>query len=287
MESLKRSRMGILILALLLLAFSVVASGAQEEDCCLYMEKPDCPPRYTSFNPSEDTYGLGETITLALSGLDDEYKMEEIKIQKVGSSKEVVYTEVINQDVSKDMSEWQWQWNQKGDSGEQVDTGHYFALLETQCCGIYRTDFRVQYEVRAPRCSCCCGGFYTRLDTTCNRYETGENITVSFSNCGDCNLKFEKLYVKKNDRCCGGEIVFSREFTEDFAPGRDWNWVWDQQNNNGQMVEPGRYTVTIETQCCGSLSTTFFVNEARSCCQSSSSCCGGGLWPFFSCTSCN
>jgi len=304
MDSLKRSGSGIVIISLLLLlSFSLAVFGAAEEECCIYMEKPDCPPRYTSFRPSTDIYDEGETVKLTLYGLNDEYKMERIEIEGVGPRGEVVYSEEINQNITPAVSKWSWSWNQIGSSGEQVETGHYFAILETQCCGYYRTDFRIQRKVRIPRCSCCCGSYYMDLDTTCNRYSPGEDITVSFSNCNGCGLVFERLYVEREERCCGSEVVFSREFTDGFQPGRDWSWIWSQQNNSGNQVGPGQYTVYIETRCCGTLSTSFNIYERsccqRTCCRSSyccerrscynrgSRCCGYGFWPFFLGSCCN
>jgi len=281
-------------LTLFLVVFSVLlisaggVFGVQDEECCLYMEKPDCPARYTSLNPSQKIYSPGETVKITLSGLKDEYLMEEMEIRKVGTGRESVYTEVIDVPVSKDTYKWTWEWNQKGSTGEQIDTGHYFALLETQCCGIYRTDFRIQKQVR-PRCSCnCCGTWSTRLSTPCNRYWTGENVTFNFSNCRNCDVTFEGVYIQKSSSCCGGtETVFSHEFSDGFDPGRSWSWNWDQRNNNDALVGPGRYTMVIDVECCGSLKTSFTIYERRdccsrsNCCQSSRSNCCGGLFGLF------
>ncbi|MBS3791732.1 MAG: hypothetical protein V5A77_00020 [Candidatus Bipolaricaulota bacterium] len=272
----------------LLFVFSLGASGVQDEECCLYQEKPECPDRYSSFNPSQDTYSPGETVKLTLSGLTEEHLIEEIKIEKLlGKDEGVVYTEVIDQQVPVDQTEWTWSWNQIGSHGEQVANGRYFALVETYCCGIYRTNFKVLPQVR-PVCSCnCCGRWSTKLDTGCSRYETGEEVMVNFSNCRDCDINFRRLYIERSDRCCGGnEIVFSHHFEGGFDPGRNWSWGWNQLDADGNVVEPGRYTVVVETECCGTLKAGFTVYESRDCCQSS--CCGSGFLFFGSCrTSCS
>lgn len=280
-----------LTLFLVVLSVLLISSGGvfgvQDEECCLYTEKPDCPARYTSLNPSKEIYSPGETVQITLSGLQDEYLMEEIEIQKVGSEREVVYTEVINEPVPVDVSEWTWEWDQIGNSGEQVNNSRYFALLETQCCGIYRTSFKIQRQVK-PRCSCnCCGAWSTRLSTPCNRYRAGENVTFNFSNCRNCDVTFEGVYIKKASSCCGGtETVFSHEFSDDFNPGRSWNWNWDQRNNNDALVGPGRYTMVIDTKCCGYLRTSFTIYERRDCgCQSN--CCGGLFGLFISSCCCS
>lgn len=279
-------------LTLFLVVFSVLlistggVFGVQDEECCLNMEKPDCPARYTSLNPSKEIYSPGETVQITLYGLQDEYLMEEIEIQKVGAEREVVYTEVINDSVPVDVSEWTWEWDQVGNSGEQVDNYRYFALLETQCCGIYRTSFRIQRQVK-PRCSCnCCGTWSTRLSTPCNRYWTGENVTFNFSNCKNCDVTFEGVYIKKSSSCCGGtETVFSHEFSDGFNPGRSWSWDWEQRNNNGAQVGPGRYTMVIDTKCCGYLRTGFTIYERRDTCRSN--CCGGLFGLFLSSCCCD
>ncbi len=280
-----------IVLILFLLIFSTIASGVEREECCLYMEKPDCPSRYTSFNPSQDTYSPGETVEIVLSGLNDHYKMERIEIEEVGASREVVYTEELNQDVSKDASQWKWSWDQIGNSGKRVGTDHYFALLETQCCGIYRTDFRIQRQVRVrPVCGCsCCGGLFSGmdLDTGSRRYKSGEDVSFVFSNCGDCSIVFESLSIKRiSSTCCGSsEVVFSREFQDGFEPGQDWSWSWDQRGNQDDLVEPGRYAMTIETKCCSALRTVFTVYETRDCQCRSCNTCGFGLLSLFSCGS--
>ncbi|MEF8726471.1 MAG: hypothetical protein V5A83_05995 [Candidatus Bipolaricaulota bacterium] len=285
-------------LTLFLVLFSVLlisaggVFGVQNEECCLYMEKPDCPARYTSLNQSQEIYSPGETVKITLSGLKDEYLMEEIEIQKVGAEREVVYTEVINEPVPGDVSEWSWEWNQIGNSGEQVDNHRYFALLETQCCGIYRTDFIIQRQVR-PRCSCnCCGAWSTRLSTPCNRYESGENVAFNFSNCSNCDVTFERVYIiKKTSSCCGGtETVFSHEFSDGFDPGKSWSWNWGQVGNDGNLVGPGRYTMVIDVECCSSLKTSFTIYERRDCCSRSDCCqsnCCGGLFSFFLSSCCS
>ncbi len=124
--------------------------------------------------------------------------IEEIKIEKsIGRDEGVVYTEVIDQLVSLDTTEWSWSWNQHNNDGEQVRTGRYFALLETECCGIFRTNFKILYQPK-PRCSCnCCGSWSTRLDTGCSRYEVGEKVMVNYSNCQGCDIAFERLYREK------------------------------------------------------------------------------------------
>ncbi len=295
----------------LLLVISLGALGVQdnecsvqEEECCLYQEKPECPARYSSFNPSKNEYSPGEIVELTLSGLTDKYLIEEIKIEKlIGRDEGVVYTEVINQSVPVDTTEWTWRWNQVGSDGDQVANGRYYALVETDCCGIFRTNFKVQPKVRRPVCSCnCCGGWSTNLNTDHKHYETGEEVGVDFSNCRDCDIVFEKLYVKRADRCCGkGEIVYSQEFEMGYQPGKSWSWIWDQRNMSGNFVEPGRYAVMIETECCGKLSANFTVYEKRdrcktSCCSSSfndcgrrdrcsSSCCSSGFLFFGFCGS--
>jgi len=283
----------------LVLGFSLGGFAVENDDCCLYDEKPDCPSRYSSFYPSENTYSPGETVHLTLSGLADNYRIEEIRIEKlIGKGEGLVYSEVINQDIMPDQREWSWSWNQVASNGEQVPNGRYFALVETYCCGIYRTNFKIIYQPKF-RCSCnCCGNWSTRLDTGCSRYESGEEVMVNFSNCRGCDIVFEKLYVERSDRCCGDdEIVYSYEFEAGYEPGRNWSWGWDQRDSSGNLVEPGRYTVTIETECCGRLDTSFTVYESRDCCRSSccrtsrcrsscnvcssrSSCCGSGLLFF-------
>ncbi|MFP4136698.1 MAG: hypothetical protein ACLFN7_06550 [Candidatus Acetothermia bacterium] len=277
------------VLFSVLLVFSGVLAGAQEEEeCCLYMEEPDCPERYSSLNPSEDVYSPGDTVEIELSGLNDEYLMEEIEIRKVGSDREVVYTEVVNASVSEDENSWTWQWNQVGNSGEQVDTDHYFALLETECCGIYRTDFRIQRQVkpvcctRTTKCNCRIG-WNARLDSACSRYETGEGVDFTFSNCNNCDVTFESLEIKRSSRCCGGtETVYQREFQDGYNPGQSWSWNWDQRDASGELVQPGRYTLVINTECCSSLRTEFMINERRDRCS-----CSGGLFSLFSCCGCN
>lgn len=293
-------------LTLFLVVFSVLliyaggVFGVQDEDCCLYMEEPDCPARYTSLNPSQEIYSPGETVKITLSGLKDKYLMEEMEIRKVGTNRESVYTEVIEVPVSKDTSEWTWEWNQKGSTGEQIDTGHYFALLETECCGIYRTDFRIQKQVRRVcSCHCCCSSWSTRLSTPCNRYESGDNVAFNFSNCSDCDTTFERVYIKKTSSCCGGtETVFNHEFSDGFNPGRSWSWNWDQVDNDGNLVGPGRYTMVIDVECCDSLKTSFTIYERRDCCSRSSCCqssrsnccrsnCCGGLFSLFLSSCCS
>ncbi len=283
---------GRLKLASLVFVFSLLLvlvgslAGAKDQNCCLYEEKPDCPERYSSLNPSKDIYSPGETVKITLSGLIDEHRMEEIEIRKVGTDREVVYTEVINADVSSDASEWTWQWNQVGNSGEQVDTDHYFALLETYCCGIYRTDFRIQRQVKPFTCRSsrtCCTSWSMRLDTTCNRYKTGESIDFTFSNCNDCQVQFNSLAIKKSSGCCGGsETVYYREFDEGYDPGQSWSWSWNGRGNEGQSVGPGYYTMVIDTGSCSDLKTSFRIYEPRGC----SNCCGTGLFSLFSCSSC-
>ena len=280
----------------LVLGFSLGGFGVENDDCCLYDVKPDCPSRYTSFNPSENTYSPGETVHLTLSGLADNYRIEEIRIEKlIGRGEGVVYSEVINQDIPPDQREWTWSWNQIGNNGEQVVTGRYFALVETYCCGIYRTSFKILYKPKV-RCSCnCCGNWSTRLDTGCSRYEVGEKVMVNYSNCQDCDTVFERIVVEKSDRCCGrGEVVYSQEFEGGYDPGRNWSWSWDQRNTYGDFVEPGSYTVKIETECCGTLETSFTVYQSRDRCTSCSrtscsrsSCCGSGLLFFGFLGSCN
>lgn len=284
---------GRLKLASLVVVFSLLLvlvgslAGAKDQDCCLYDEKPDCPERYSSLNPSKDIYSPGETVKITLSGLNDEYTMEEIEIRKVGTDREVVYTEVINAEASSDVSEWTWQWNQIGNSGEQVDTDHYFALLETYCCGIYRTDFRIQRQVKP--CTCrprrtCCMGWSTRLDTPCNRYKTGESVAFTFSNCNDCEIQFNSLAIMKSSRCCSGsETVYYREFDGGYHPGQSWSWSWDALGDDGKPADPGYYTMVIDTECCSDLKTSFRIYEPSSC---SSNCCGTGLFSLFSCCSC-
>jgi len=284
---------GRLKLASLVFVFSLLLvlvgslAGAKDQDCCLYDKKPDCPERYSSLNPSKNIYSPGETVKITLSGLNDEYTMEEIEIRKVGTDREVVYTEVINADVSSDVSEWTWQWNQIGNSGDQVDTDHYFALLETYCCGIYRTDFRIQRQVKP--CTCrprrtCCMGWSARLDTPCNRYKVGESVALTFSNCNDCKVQFNSLAIKKSSRCCGGsETVYYREFDGGYRPGQSWSWNWDALGDDGKPVDPGYYTVVIDTECCRDLKTSFRIYEQ---CDCSGCCCGAGLFSLFSCCSC-
>ncbi|MCF7890216.1 hypothetical protein K9M78_03250 [Candidatus Bipolaricaulota bacterium] len=270
-----------------LFVFSLGAFGIQDEECYLYQEKPECPARYSSFNPSQDTYSPGETVKLTLSGLTEEYLIEEIKVEKlIGRDKGVVYTEVINQPVPVETTEWTWTWNQIGSHGEQVATGRYFALVETDCCGIFRTNFKVLRQVR-PVCPCnCCGGWSMDLDTGCSRYETGEEVIVNFSNCSGCDIIFKRIYIERRDRCCGeDEVVYSQEFGDGFEPGKGWSWSWNQRNISGNFVEPGRYTVKVETDCCGTLKTGFTVYETGDRCQTS--CCGAGFMFFGSCCNCN
>lgn len=276
----------VFVFSLLLVLVGSLA-GAKDQDCCLYDEKPDCPERYSSLNPSKNIYSPGETVKITLSGLNDEYTMEEIEIRKVGTDREVVYTEVINADVSSEASEWTWQWNQIGNSGEQVDTDHYFALLETYCCGIYRTDFRIQRQVKPFTCRSsrtCCTTWSTRLDTTCNRYKTGESIDFTFSNCSDCKVQFNSLAIKKSSRCCGGsETVYYREFDGGYHPGQSWSWSWDGRGTEGKSLGPGYYTMVIDTESCRDLKTSFRIYEQ---CDCSGCCSGAGLFSLFSCGSC-
>jgi hypothetical protein len=289
----------------LALGLSMGVFGVENEDCCLYDEKPVCPSRYSSFNPSEDTYSPGETVHLTLSGLAGEHRIEEIKIEKlIGKGEGVVYSEVINQDISSDQNEWSWSWNQVGNNGELVPTGRYFALVETYCCGIFRTNFKVLYQPK-PRCPCnCCGNWSTRLDTGCSRYEVREEVMVNYSNCQGCETVFERIYIERGGCCGDSEIVYSQEFEDGFSPGRNWSWGWDQRNSYGDFVEPGNYSVNIETECCGTLETSFTVYQSRdrctsccnrtsrcrssrSVCSSRSSCCGSGLLFFGFLGSCN
>ncbi|MFB6215817.1 MAG: hypothetical protein ABEJ72_02455, partial [Candidatus Aenigmatarchaeota archaeon] len=109
-------------------------------------------------------------------------------------------------------------------------------------------------------------------------------VTVNFSNCRDCDINFKKLYIERRDRCCGdNEIVFSRKFEGRFDPGKDWSWSWDQSDASGNLVKPGRYTVAVETDCCGTLKAGFTVYESGDRCRSS--CCGSGFLFLGSCGS--
>lgn len=283
----------VVLFSILLVSFGAV-SVTEEEECCLYEEEPDCPERYSSLNPSEDTYSPGETVEITLSGLNGEYLMEEMEIRKVGTDREVVYTEVMNATVSEDETEWTWQWNQVGNSGEQVDTDHYFALIETDCCGIYRTDFRIQRQVEPVCCTrtktCSCGiGWSTSLEAACSRYEVGESVDFTFSNCNNCEVTFQNLEIKRSDGCCGDmETVYYREFEEGYQPGQSWNWTWDQVGDHGENVQPGRYVMFIDTECCDDLRTEFRIYEKRDRCETRDRCtCSGGLFSLFSCCGCN
>lgn len=141
-------------------------------------------------------------------------------------------------------------------------------------------------------CRICCSNHPATLKTDENIYQYGGDVTFTFSNPEDYEFVFERIYIQRHYSYSivvpVVETVYENDFTSTIIPGTSWSWTWNQTDNWGNQVKPGRYSLIIETRCCGIFETSFRITEPYS-----STCseyyrpywsrfypCS---WPFWSC----
>ncbi|MFP4589003.1 MAG: fibronectin type III domain-containing protein, partial [Candidatus Acetothermia bacterium] len=109
-----------------------------------------CPVRYESLSTDKRVYEKGETVTLKLSNLESfAYLIEEVEIyykKTAGGDPRVIYIEERLGEIPATASSWEWEWDQTLSDGEQAPEGYYYIRLKTNCCGYYRTYFRIQKD---------------------------------------------------------------------------------------------------------------------------------------------
>ncbi len=107
-----------------------------------------CPERYDSLQSDKDTYRKGETVTLTLSYLRDfEYYVEKVEVYLEPMFEyglDLVYVEEEVGPIPQENDEWTWTWDQKDNSGEQVDAGRLYARITLNCCKNYRDYFKIE-----------------------------------------------------------------------------------------------------------------------------------------------
>lgn len=269
-----------LMITLLLVLISGVSYATQnsDEECCLYMKPGYCPPRYTSFTADKDIYERSDLVTLTLWDLQEDYLIEELTIKEVLTG-DVVFHTMIDEPVPVDVTEWTYQWDQIGNSGSKVDYGHYFALVETRCCGIYRTNFRTQFKPKPCPCCTCCGKRFAKVFSHSSKYLVGDPVNFTFTNPKEGCFIFDRLAIKRCSGCCGCKTVYSYVFPDGTKPGPKWSWTWDQTDKSGNHISTGTYSLVIETENCGQFSTKFEIYQRRTCGCGCCGCCS--FWNFF------